>query len=647
MTTDEQPPTVHLGEVHARDNVRVIDADHVQVQGDVITHVTPLAAPIIATNTGEPLRESPAVLLNARYRVVTFHRPSRATELTWLRAWCDSDHLIDAHLFTGPGGSGKTRLLIEWCNDLRSEGWQAGFLLPTPELETNAIHALMQEGAPVLIAIDYAETRQQLSATLETLLRAAQRARCKLRLVLLAREVADWWLILRQRSSLVGECLSEVQPARLTRVEVEGEQRFDLFNRALRCFANRLTLDVPSHDKPDLSHKRYGRPLYLHMLAMTILHEWQLVEGGLLPTILDHEQRFWTHTFKPQMTSGFEAAARRVVAALTLRGGSPDLADAQELAQRVNGPDESGFVPFLQSLYRGDSNPGERLYLTGLEPDLLGEALVTAVLKEADSSASATPDFLRRVFVEASTTQLTSGLTVLGRIALSQEEGARWCQHMLSEDILSRARPAFDAAQALGKDTAHAPLGLLLAEALDGCDDRNLAQEFEAIVPQHTVSLREVAAWATSVLLHHISSEETSEALEEQARLFNNLGNWLSELGKREEALKATQEAVEIRRGLAKARPDAFLPYLAGSLNNLGNRLSELGKREEALKVAQEAVELYQALFLRWPGAFVQNFLISLGTLAHCVEKAGGAPDSNPVLVSALEVLQEHLPSGA
>ena len=57
----------------------------------------------------------------------------------------------------------------------------------------------------------------------------------------------------------------------------------------------------------------------------------------------------------------------------------------------------------------------------------------------------------------------------------------------------------------------------------------------------------------------------------------------LSDLGRREEALAATQEAVDIYRRLAQTRPDAFLPDLAASLNNLGGHLSKLGRREEAL----------------------------------------------------------------
>ena len=43
------------------------------------------------------------------------------------------------------------------------------------------------------------------------------------------------------------------------------------------------------------------------------------------------------------------------------------------------------------------------------------------------------------------------------------------------------------------------------------------------------------------------------------------------------------QEAVDIYRKLAQSNPAAFLPDLAASLNNLGTFLSALGRREEAL----------------------------------------------------------------
>ncbi len=43
----------------------------------------------------------------------------------------------------------------------------------------------------------------------------------------------------------------------------------------------------------------------------------------------------------------------------------------------------------------------------------------------------------------------------------------------------------------------------------------------------------------------------------------NNLANTLSDLGRREEALAAAEEAVGLYRELAAARPDAFRPDLA------------------------------------------------------------------------------------
>jgi hypothetical protein len=66
----------------------------------------------------------------------------------------------------------------------------------------------------------------------------------------------------------------------------------------------------------------------------------------------------------------------------------------------------------------------------------------------------------------------------------------------------------------------------------------------------------------------------------------------------------AIEEAVTIRRALAAARPDVFLPDLAGSLNNLSGRLADLGRREPALAAIEEAVTIRRDLAARWPDAF-------------------------------------------
>jgi hypothetical protein len=55
------------------------------------------------------------------------------------------------------------------------------------------------------------------------------------------------------------------------------------------------------------------------------------------------------------------------------------------------------------------------------------------------------------------------------------------------------------------------------------------------------------------------------------------------ELGQRDDALTANQEAAESYRVLAQAGPDMFRPDLAMSLNTLSIRLAGLGRREQAL----------------------------------------------------------------
>ncbi|MDH2394172.1 tetratricopeptide repeat protein, partial [Streptomyces sp. HNM0663] len=83
-------------------------------------------------------------------------------------------------------------------------------------------------------------------------------------------------------------------------------------------------------------------------------------------------------------------------------------------------------------------------------------------------------------------------------------------------------------------------------------------------------------------------------------------------VGRRDEALTATQEAVDVYRRLAAGNPAAYEPDLAGSLSNLGNRLSEVGRRDEALTATQEAVEIRRRLAAGNPAAYEPDLARSL-----------------------------------
>ena len=100
-----------------------------------------------------------------------------------------------------------------------------------------------------------------------------------------------------------------------------------------------------------------------------------------------------------------------------------------------------------------------------------------------------------------------------------------------------------------------------------------------------------------------------------------SFSNRLGDLGRREEALAAIEEAVTIRRQLAGARPDAFLPDLAMALNNQSIRVGDPGRQVEALAAVEEAVTIYRQLAGARPAAFLADLTTcytTSQTYCHC-----------------------------
>jgi len=102
----------------------------------------------------------------------------------------------------------------------------------------------------------------------------------------------------------------------------------------------------------------------------------------------------------------------------------------------------------------------------------------------------------------------------------------------------------------------------------------------------------------------------------------------LSDLGRREEALAASQEAVAIRRRLAERSPDAFLPDLARSIGVMSEVLAALDRHREAAQAATQALEILAPFVERYPRTYRDLARTIRADILRYSEAAGQQPDN-------------------
>jgi hypothetical protein len=274
--------------------------------------------------------------LNARHQVVPFH--GRDDLLEYMRRWCEGDGNVRARLIHAAGGMGKTRLAIELCRQMREKGWRAGFLV-----ESNKLDELMQSDRPVLAVIDYAESRPELR---EMLKRVAGRSRNKpLRVLLLARNADEWWSYLLSSEGAVEDMLSDEEPLGLQPVTMDREA---IFHKAVKAFAKKEYEGIV----PPLTDSRYERVLYVHAAAFATAMGQEVKVDTLMEAMIKHEERFWQKQ-SPEPVAVEDM--RKVVTALTLKGGVGSAAEARTLVERICGGPDKKMTMLLHHLYPGST----------------------------------------------------------------------------------------------------------------------------------------------------------------------------------------------------------------------------------------------------------------------------------------------------
>ena len=575
--------------------------------------------------------DSPASLLRADTAVVGFR--GRAQLLVDLRAWCEGPDEVAGMLLVGPGGQGKTRLARELCAMLREGDWVTGFAAGPYGALSPPASRLADSRFPVLVIVDYAETRVQ---QVRELVAALTDAAGPVRLLLLARSGGEWWQQLRPE---LRYRLQIGPPIVLAPVEESTEGRGAAYREAVSDLSAALgrlpqtaNIDWSATARelslPDLSSPAYSSILTIHLQALIDLLSADGSNGAgggtrpeaLEDVLLEHEQLYWAQTavHRGFVEPGYQPVTlKRAVAAATLCGAG-DEDEAVATVTRVPGlgdktsDERRGVARWLADLYPS----GETRYWGSLQPDRVGEHLIGNATREKT-------DLIAAVLDSASEQQQILALTVLARACIHQPHLADTLRELLTTDLSTLGRLAIPVALAAARPRP--VVEALQAAANAATKPEELIAVHEAL-PARTLLLAPLGVDLTiriAELYRHLAETAPDAYLPLLASSLNNLSVRLAEAGRRAEALAPGEQAVQIYRRLPEAARDAYLSVFAASLHNLSIRLAEARRSPEALAPIEEAVRIRRQLAEALPDAYLPDLAKSLTNLSNRFAEVG------------------------
>ena len=584
----------------------------------------------IGEPAGEPLAAGPSALLRPNRKVVEF--TGREAEQATLGSWCASAEARSLRVLIGAGGVGKTRLALQVAAAWEASGGRWKLVAAGEEAQAVAAARAVTSG-PVLLVVDYAETR----AELEPMLRAVLSDPGPLRVLLLARSLGEWWdRLVEESAPTVGRLLTAAEPIRLAEPVTLAASDAELVAAAIPDFARALDVALPERIEVELPAERVP-VLVLHAAALVaVLRSTAeplaplrlVVATGVLDELLEHEARYWRRTARAAALPADGTILKPVVAAAALLGAD-DLAETAALAKRVPALADTApaqLRPWARWLY-GLYPPVAGGRLGSLQPDLVAE---THVVRQLAADA----DLARKCLSDLTEEQADRALTVLARAWAHQDDAERLLAQALHADLARLAMPAAQVAL-----QTRSGLGALLATAIrDAPAPPSVLMEVAKALPYPSVALAQAhlaATWRVMASLPPDAEPQTVAGWRQLA------GVSLSQLGRPAEALPVTEEAVAIFRELAAANPDRYRPDLATSLSNLGNRFSELGHPAEALPSTEEAVAIFRELAAANPDRYRPDLAGSLGNLGIRLSELGRPAEALPAEQEAVAIRQE------
>ncbi|SCG44843.1 hypothetical protein GA0070609_1542 [Micromonospora echinaurantiaca] len=625
------------------------------------------------------LPAQPSHLLNARHAVVDF--TGRHGEVGDLTAWRDGGGGRAVRWLHAPGGQGKTRLASHLAESAARDGWKVIVAEHTParvvDVNEPASHDLRVGAARgLLMVVDYAD-RWPLTHLTWLFSNKVFDQDVPVRVLLLARN-EHIWAALRHALTQAGWSPEGCTSQALGALPRARDARGSMFVAARDCFARRYGLpDAAAIGVPDwLDRDEFGLTLAVHMAALVAVdrHARSAAqpeaprEGmtALTAYLLERENLHWhaLHSSGDMLTGGrttfttTPTQLRRAVftAALT---GPLGYREARAALDRVGVGDADQVLGDHTFCYP-PADP--RTVLEPLYPDRLAEDFLALCLPghdlpghESDAWTHGVPELLLApsagdnhlppyaarafTFLTAASERwphLIATLEGLERLLPEDPHDAAGDLTVAAADLADRL--ARHRLPTVTDPAERAELHDVLGRWLDRANREDEAADalreavrlYRSVAATDPRSVEPKLAWAAL----HLAQVLVGLNLVPEPGAFRHLSVGGDALrpgpARRDEALAAFREAVEILRRLARDNPAEHEKDLAGALSVVGVFGPHLGAAEESRAFARECVEIVSRLARDDPDEYADAVPLMLANLA------GNLVTSEPEQAAAL-----------
>jgi len=299
-----------------------------------------------------------------RSRTIPYIEPKKAFEQ--LDAFCNASQLFCWHVLTGAGGTGKSRLALEYAISLEKTGvWDVGFLVSQSVRDID--WTIWQPTKPIFMIIDYAARETDLVGHILRALSSREDLKRNVRIVLLERELGgSWFHKIIQSGITAGQFIEECWFGEDGTLEAPD----DVWP-VIRFMCQNNMAYLPTKEKALQELERidpFCRPLFAAFLGDAYSRGdnpryWDAYE--LVHNVLTHEMHHWKN-------GGVDQSHINLCACATSTAG------IQGVFIEVLSQDMQGFWPD----WRGSETFEKLIAIYGLglvddipplEPDILGE----------------------------------------------------------------------------------------------------------------------------------------------------------------------------------------------------------------------------------------------------------------------------------